>query len=82
MLTRPNFGLTILAIVSSCLLLACNPDDVIKEYFAGAGLNQLLTPRPDIVPGAVFSHLRRHAQLRRQYYGLRHADKQYACLHE
>ena len=27
---------------------------MIKEYFADAGLNQLLTPRPDIVPGAVF----------------------------
>ena len=53
-MARPKLLLSVLTVLSSCLLLACNPDDVIKEYFAKAGLNQLLTPRPDISPGAVF----------------------------
>ena len=53
-MTRPNFVLSLLAAASSAFLLACNPDDVIQEYFAKAGLNQLLTPRADIIPGAVF----------------------------
>ena len=51
----PRLTRTTALVLMLCLSsFACDEDDVVKEHFAGFGLNQLAMPTTGIWPGAVF----------------------------
>lgn len=46
-------GAFIASILSTSILLGCDPEKVVKDYFGGQGLNPLAELRNDITPGAL-----------------------------
>lgn len=50
--SRRTFSINLLLILV-LFCVSCNPEKVVNEYFAKAGLNRLATPRTDIKPGGL-----------------------------
>ena len=58
-MTESRKPLVVLVLCSVSLVVACDPQQMVRTYYATMGLNQLAVPRDDIEPGGVILSDRR-----------------------